>query len=517
MRNTQFALKEANEQLIAILNGIDAHIYAADMNDYSILFLNKKMKKDFGKGIEGKLCWKEFRHEIGPCEHCTNSLLLDENNNPTGIYEWEDYNPITKRWYRNYDRAIRWIDGNLVRLQIAVDVTSKRIIEKEQKINEDLRRKSEQLQTIGTLAGGMAHDFNNLLQVIAGNLSVLSGDTVQTGNQKYYQNIEEATRKAKELTQRLITFSTGGKPNAKIQNISHLISQVVSDSSTNSLVKKTTTAQEDLWLSSVDFRQLSIAINNIIANCLEAIEHKGAIDVSIKNYSNINHKIANKDLPKNNYVQITISDDGTGIEDNNLNKVFDPYFSTKKVCNNKGLGLGLSITHSIIKKHKGFIDIQSRNMCGTTVNIWLPAIIENIESNLHFSSTIKEIPALSCSDTILLVDSNPNICRITKTLFARKGFTLQDSQNNHEALQLYADFIQKGLRYKFIILSIGDQVKNDHEASLNKFRELDEQARIILSYTLNQIDAVNHLTAKGFSEFLQKPYNPDDIEALLHS
>jgi PAS domain S-box-containing protein len=117
------ALAESHERLLTILDSIDADVYVADMESYEILFMNQHMRASFGEGLVGKVCWEAFRGEPGPCAHCTNDQLLDTDGNPTGVVTWAGQNPITGRWYLNYDRAIKWVDGRVVRLQVATDIT----------------------------------------------------------------------------------------------------------------------------------------------------------------------------------------------------------------------------------------------------------------------------------------------------------------------------------------------------------------------------------------------------------
>ena len=111
------------KSFVTIMDSIDADVYVSDMDTYDILFMNQHMKNSFGGDLVGRTCWKVFRGSEGPCEHCTNDRLLDDNNLPVGEIVWEGQNPITKSWYKNSDRAIQWNDGRFVRLQIATDIT----------------------------------------------------------------------------------------------------------------------------------------------------------------------------------------------------------------------------------------------------------------------------------------------------------------------------------------------------------------------------------------------------------
>ena len=109
--------------LLLVLDSIDADIYAADLATYEILYMNRHMGESFGGNFAGQVCYRVFRKESSPCPHCSNPRLLDGDGKPTGLFVWEGRNPITGRWYKNFDRVIPWEDGRYVRLQIATDIT----------------------------------------------------------------------------------------------------------------------------------------------------------------------------------------------------------------------------------------------------------------------------------------------------------------------------------------------------------------------------------------------------------
>ncbi len=144
------ALRVSHERFLTVLNSLDATIYVADMETYEILFLNKYMIESFGEDMTGKVCWEAFRGESGPCLHCTNDQLVDSHKNPTGVCVWQGKNPITGKWYINYDRAIEWTDGRMVRLQIATDITERKRTEEELKKSEERYREYFEENISGT-------------------------------------------------------------------------------------------------------------------------------------------------------------------------------------------------------------------------------------------------------------------------------------------------------------------------------------------------------------------------------
>ena len=208
-KHAEKELRDAHETLITILNSIDAHIYVADMDTYGI-FLNKKMMDDFTSEYVGKKCHEVFRKQPVPCDHCPNPFLLDEDRNPTGVYTWQCVNPITQRWYINFDRAIQWVDGRIVRIQTATDITEARKNEEARMRMEQQLQQAQKFEAIGTLAGGIAHDFNNLLMGIQGRASLIAVDLDPSHPyQEHLGAIDEYIRSAHDLTRQILGFCTG--------------------------------------------------------------------------------------------------------------------------------------------------------------------------------------------------------------------------------------------------------------------------------------------------------------------
>ena len=376
-RQTEIALQQAKDQLHTIFDSIDAHIYVADMETYRILFMNSKMKEDFGHDKEDKICFQEFRQEKQPCSNCTNGRLLQENNQPTGVCEWKGYNQITGKWYNNYDRAIQWTDGRWVRLQIAVDITRQTYLEEEQKRTEDIVRRARHMEAIGTLAGGIAHDFNNILQVVLGNISLAeSREISQEQRSEYLQNSKNAAEKARDLASQIVTLSSVRSVSKISINLTPFLEQISAELTIDTQITRILQIESDLWRTCIDYNQIDKVIRNIITNSCESITGKGRLKIIAENYSHQPAKnvVRNKfaAIKDGRYVKISFEDNGRGIDRADFNKVFEPYYSTKQRGSGKGVGLGLAIAHSILDQHHGHIYIESQKKHGTRVVFFLP-------------------------------------------------------------------------------------------------------------------------------------------------
>ncbi len=251
-------------------------------------------------------------------------------------------------------------------------------ISERKKLEEEIL-KTKRLESIGILAGGIAHDFNNLLSVILGNISLVQLEvSPQDKIYKFLSDLEKAALKAGEITGKFISFSQGGWLMREKITLSDILKNAMESEPglQNENISYEIDIPEDLLPIHGDKRQLSQVMLNLFLNAIEAMpgEEGGRIVVSAENTTITPEN--QFQLKPGKYVRILIEDNGTGIPAEILDKVFDPYFSTKEKGTQKGLGLGLTLCYSIIKRHDGHIHLKSEQGKGTTVFIHLPAFIQ---------------------------------------------------------------------------------------------------------------------------------------------
>jgi len=273
-------------------------------------------------------------------------------------------------WFRITSAGLRDSSGNLFgAMETLEDIT-------EQKMAQDELLQRTKLESLGTFADGVAKDFDSLLSAILRNvflakISAIDEDKIMEDGLAV---AERAGLQAKELAHRLSTFAQGGYPVRKLENMGPILREAAENVFKGSNVTCNISIAEELWPCEVDAAQIRQVAENVLNNAKEAMPDGGIVELIAEN-TTIGTNI--RSVEQGNYVRIIIKDNGMGIPRENLSRIFDPYFTTKKKKERGGIGLGLAISDSIIKYHKGLISVESIVNFGTTFSIYLTATLKN--------------------------------------------------------------------------------------------------------------------------------------------
>ncbi len=498
-KRAQEALKLSHVRFLTVLDSIDATIYVADMQSYEILFMNKHMIDSFGQDLTGRICYQVFRNETGPCDHCSNDRLIDETGRPTGVYIWQGENPITDKWYSNYDRAIEWTDGRLVRLQIATDITDLKRMENELK-------QAHKMEAIGTLAGGIAHNFNNLLMGILGRASLMSLEV--DGSEplnEHIQAIHDYTKSAVDMTNQLLGFVRGGKYEVKPIELN----QLVTDSAnmfgrTRKEIRIHIKAAPDLIVVEADRSQIEQVLLNLYVNAWQAMPTGGELSLAISAVR-MNEKLCSAhNLEVGRFAKISVTDTGIGMNRETRQRIFDPFFTTKD--KSAGTGLGLASAYGIIKNHGGIISVDSRINEGTTFNIYIPLSDKQLASTHTAPQKITQGSA-----TILLIDDEQMILDVSGAMLIKLGYSVLKAESGLRAIEIVQD---KGTAIDLIIL---DMIMPEMDGGLtfDHIRRVRPEIPVILSsgYTLDGQAA--EIMARGCNGFIQKPFTVQNLSQKI--
>jgi PAS domain S-box-containing protein len=380
------------------------------------------------------------------------------------------------------------------------------------KSDRELER-ARQLESIAALSGGIAHDYNNLLTAIIGNISL--AQTYLDPDDKIFLLLNQAlaaSKTAKDLTQKLITFSKGGSPDKKIAEVAKLVKNATEFTLSGSNLKCNFTFTDNLWPVEVDHRQIGQAIHNVIMNAREAMPEGGLIEVSAENVTS-DDDLSN--LRNGNYVKISITDCGKGIARRNLEKIFNPYFSTKKLGDKKGTGLGLSICHSIIRKHGGNVTVASEYGQGTTLHIYLPSANGKSPDQRTADTLEQEIPIFG-EGRILVMDDEAMIRKLAGELLSYLGYDVDFAQDGAEAIKRYKQEMDSKKPFDAVILDLTVKGGMGGKEAIEKLSKIDPNVVAIVSSGYCNDPGITDFSQYGFSGVVTKPYTMSELGEKLN-
>ncbi len=377
----------------------------------------------------------------------------------------------------------------------------------ERKKTDEENRKMARLESVGLLAGGIAHDFNNLLMGIMGNISLAIMEVHENQEVlKILQEAEIATERASELTKQLLTFSRGGTPVVKTINIGNLIEESTSFAVRGTGNKCQCSLSDDLWVVEADESQLHQVIANLVINACEAMPTSGVINVNTGNV--VIDETSSLPLSPGDYVMFTVEDSGEGIEPQYMEKLFDPYFTTKATGN----GLGLATSYSIVKNHRGHITVESKPGKGTTFTVYLPAVKKSTEKVKQKKTD--EIPTV-IGGRILVMDDEKYLREVVGRILTRLGYTPCLTADGKEALKAYSKAMEEGRPFDAVILDLTIPGGMGGLETIQKLRELDPGVKAIVSSGFTSNTAESSYYNYGFKAIVNKPYSVSRMENVL--
>lgn len=441
-------------------------------------------------------CYDAFYPDQGkPCDDC-HALKVFRTGRPVTS---EKYNPriglLEVSAFPIFDDS-----GDVVMVAECL-----RNITEKKRLEEELR-KAHKLESLGVLAGGIAHDFNNLLAGILGNISLarIMMDP-NSNNFKRLDEAEKAVNRARDLTQQLMTFSSGGAPVKKTTSIELIVKDSASFVLRGSNVRCEFAVPENVWPVEVDEGQMNQVINNLIINATQSMVDGGIIEVGIENQIIAPENAMS--LTEGRYVKITIRDHGVGIPEQYLHKIYDPYFTTKQ----KGSGLGLASVYSIIKNHYGYVGVKSKEGAGTTFQIYIPAS----ENELPVITEINELPHAG-SGRILVMDDEEIIREVAAAILGHLGYSALVCCDGSEAIELYRQALAIKEPFAAVIIDLTIPGGMGGEETMKKLREIDMGVVGIVSSGYYNDPILSNYRDYGFSGIMLKPYSIGDLGKVLH-
>ena len=381
------------------------------------------------------------------------------------------------------------------------DITERRIFEQQKAKLEKRLQQARKMEALGQLAGGIAHNFNNLLMAIQGNASLMLLETVSShSHYARLRSIEEQVRSASKLTAQLLGYARKGKYEVKHLDLNQVVeetSEILGKAKMGVTIHKE--LAEGLFAIEADEAQLKQVLFDLYLNAAEAMLDSG--DLILKT-SNVTHEDMSKeyDPRPGNYVLLTITDTGIGMDKSTIGLIFDPFFTTKHM--GMGTGLGLAAVYGIITGHGGYIDVESRKGHGSTFSIYLPASVEKVRKVLRTADEITRT-----TGTVLLVDDEDIILEVEKELLETLGYEVLTARDGKEAVEVYK---KKWDKIDLVLMDMVMPNMNGGEA-YDRMKEINPRVKALLSSGYSIEGEAKEILARGCDGFIQKPCTIKDL------
>ncbi len=416
------------------------------------------------------------------------------------VFEWQSLNAKGNPFDVEITLSRLELGGKMYLQSIVRDIGERKRLELE-------HLKTQKLESIGTLAGGIAHDFNNLLQGVFGYISLAR--LKKDDREKSLAALEEAEKALHmtvKLTNQLLTFSKGGKPVKKTIDLLPVIENAAKFALSGSRTDFRIVADGDLWQIDADEGQIGQVIQNIVLNADQAMPEGGRVEVMTRNFHAQGRYPSG--LQQGAYVEITIKDSGVGIPEQYRAKIFDPYFTTKE----KGSGLGLATSYSIIKNHNGMIDVKSERGKGTTFIIYLPAT----EAVKREEQGRPAAAAPGRTGRVLIMDDEPVILDIAGELIRALGHSAEFASQGKEAIAKYQEAQRSGQPFDVVILDLTIRGGMGGAETLRRLTEIDPGVKAVVSSGYSDDAAIAGYLEQGFKAVLKKPYDDNELREVLN-
>lgn len=481
---------EANFRAIAE-NANDGIAIVALAEDCAVIYANGRLAEMMGFG-PGELVGRDFHEAAGldrcpaldealdASEHMQKELLLRRKDGAGLPVEMTASKTL---WH-----------GQRAAIVMARDIA-------ERKKREEELLKASKLESLGTLAGGIAHDFNNLLTAIIGNLSVAR---LSSGDEKLSRALtdaENASRRAKDLTKQLLTFARGGAPVKRPVDLAHTIRESAGFSARGSSIKCEFEMPVHLPAVEADEGQISQVIHNLVLNAEQAMPGGGVIRIT-----------AGEAGPGPNerpgrYLNVRVSDTGTGIDEAHLARIFDPYFTTKS----EGSGLGLATVYSVVKNHGGFIEVESSPGVGTTFSVYLPITDRPPEEK----DALRHETVVRGRGRILVMDDEEIVREAAGAILEELGYEVAFAAHGAEAIDRYREAMDEGRTFDAVLMDLTIPAGMGGREAVKRLLEMDPGARVIVSSGYSNDDIMSEYTSFGFKAVIAKPYMVGELSRTV--
>jgi|GEM_PF-2890438 len=518
VKQAEQAIKVANQQFSSVLEGIDAIIYVADIENHEILYLNDKAKQVFGD-VKHKKCWEVLQAEFGhECKNCVIPKLFDKNGMPAGVYRWEFHNQTENRWFLCHDIAIPWSDRAYARMQIATDISSQKqaeqdlrdsnlLLEQEKQRANQLAAKAEAAnQAKGYFLANMSHEIRTPMNGMLGVCQLLK-DTeldqeqveliatmVLSGN-SLLRIIDDILDYSKIESGKIILEEVVFDLPSTVENIINLLTPNIAGK-TLVIENKINNFDSQLIGDQVRFTQVII---NLLGNAIKFTDN-GKISLAVEILEESEQSLS---------FRFVISDTGIGIEADKLNHIFDNFTQADATTTRQygGTGLGLSISKKLIHLMGGDINVESQPGQGSTFSFNLklkkaPILVSSQEQSKH-------LPKVDTSHKILLVEDDRVNQMVATKMLHKLGYQVETANNGLEAIEQI-----KRHDFDLVFMDMQMPVMDGIEATRQIRNDNPDLTIVAMTANAMEQDKEKCLNA-GMNDYVTKPVKIEIIRSVL--
>ncbi|HAY21809.1 MAG TPA: hypothetical protein DCY27_06515 [Desulfobacterales bacterium] len=497
-REAQELLKDNEQFLQDIFDSIPdvLDILALDL---TIIRTNQAGRRFNKQPSPGRKCYEVYHSREVPCELCPVQQTIRTGKASRGTVAIHVAGAGDRFLEIRSFPMMNRTSGQLAAVIAHVrDVT-------EYKRAQDERLQCSKLESLATLAGGIAHDFNNILTAILGNIGlVLLQEVIKSEVQDRLMQAQQACFQAQTLARQLLTFAKGGAPIKRIVCLAKLLKESVTLTLSGSNTLCDLSIPAELWAVEADAGQLGQAFSNLLMNADQAMPEGGVLKVAAENLI-VQAKSA-LPLPGGKYVKLTFTDQGIGISPKYLNKIFDPYFSTR----HKGSGLGLTTAYAIIKNHAGIIQVDSQVGIGTTFTVYLPATEKETVQDEP-----RSVESIRGQGKILVMDDEKMVRDVLGRMLMQLGYTVELVCEGSQVLERFVQAKKSGSPFDAVILDLTIPGGLGGKSTIRELLKIDPQVKAIVSSGYYDDPVMANYQDYGFCEVIAKPYRITELGEIV--
>ncbi len=495
-RRAEEALRRSEGKLALHLHQTAVGVIELD-RDFRIAYWNPAAERIFGwtrEEVAGRTADFLIPAERRPELHEIWQKVLEQSGgwHHVSSNRTRDGRTITCEWFNTklLDDGGE-VDGVM---SLALDVS-------ERERREEAQARAQRLESLAVMAGGIAHDFNNLLTGILGNLTLLLADDPPHAERvEMLGEAEAAARRARALTLQLLTFSRGGAPAKELIDPGPVVREAALFASRGAAGTCRIEVPAGLWPVEADPGQLGQVVQNLVLNALEA-RPDGEVTISLANVAR-----EPPATPSGPCLHLQVSDQGTGMPPERLERIFDPFFSTKR----RGSGLGLAVTHSIVARHGGQVEVASAVGRGSTFDIYLPALPDRT-----LRPADPDVPVAPMNLRVLVMDDEAPILRLAQRTLGAAGCQVVVAADGQEAVERWREAHVAGRPFDVVVLDLTVPGRMAGEETLSVLLELDPRVRAVVSSGYSESEVMEDHRAHGFRAAIPKPWSAEELRRVV--